>query len=244
MTLSLTLESHCDVISGSQNSETDSCIAKISASFCRLRTTVWERRWIKVTTKIKVYKAIVLTTLLYDYSRHAGTPQHFLTTRLRRVLGIKWKQKIPDTEVPERANNSLIPTLFQRNHLRWAGNLHRMHDNRIPKQLFYGELTKGRRAAGGQRKRYKDVVKSALKAVNIDWKTWVSHANMRPVWRSMIDLGCKSAEVAHTLSAQEKRAARTARTANVTVSNLNRSDILCIVSYRNHYQRYTVLFLT
>jgi hypothetical protein len=36
--------------------------------------------------------------------------------------------------------------------------------NRIPKQLFYGELTTGKRAVGGQRKRYKNV----LKAVNID----------------------------------------------------------------------------
>jgi hypothetical protein len=51
-----------------------------------------------------------------------------------------------------------------------------MPDNRIPKQLFYGELTTGKRAVGGQRKRYKDVLKSTLKAVNIDWETWELHA--------------------------------------------------------------------
>jgi hypothetical protein len=37
-----------------------------------------------------------------------------------------------------------------------------MPDNGIPKQLFFGELTTGKRAVGGQTKRYKDVLKSNL----------------------------------------------------------------------------------
>jgi hypothetical protein len=159
--------------------EIDSCIAKASAAFSRLRTTVWERRGIKVTTKIKVYKAIVLITLLYAcetrtvYSRNARRLQHFHTTCLRRVLGIKWQQKIPDREVLERASLPSIHTLLQRSQLHWVGHLHRMPDNRIPKQLFYRELTTGKRADGGQISQ------------GIDWKTWELHAKMRPVWRSV-----------------------------------------------------------
>jgi hypothetical protein len=30
-----------------------------------------------------------------------------------------------------------------------------MQDHRLPKQLLYGELSQGKRTAGGQKKRYK-----------------------------------------------------------------------------------------
>ena len=52
-------------------------------------------------TKIKVYRATVMTTLLYGsetwtvYQRHAGKLNHFHTTHLRKLLGIKWQDKIP-----------------------------------------------------------------------------------------------------------------------------------------------------
>ena len=39
--------------------------AKASVAFGRLRTNVWERNRIRLDTKLKVYKAVVLPTLLY-----------------------------------------------------------------------------------------------------------------------------------------------------------------------------------
>ena len=45
--------------------EINTRIAKASAAFGRLSKNVWERRGITTATKIKVYKAAVLTTLLY-----------------------------------------------------------------------------------------------------------------------------------------------------------------------------------
>ena len=51
---------------------------------------------------------------------------------------------------------------------RWTGHVIRMEDNRLPKQVFYSQLEQGTRSHGGQRKRYKDVLKSNLTACNID----------------------------------------------------------------------------
>ena len=45
--------------------EVNARIAKASAAFGRLRGNVWDRSRIRLDTKLKVYKAVVLPTLLY-----------------------------------------------------------------------------------------------------------------------------------------------------------------------------------
>ena len=45
--------------------EVNAGIAKASAAFGRLRGSVWDRSGIRLDTKLKVYKAVVLPTLLY-----------------------------------------------------------------------------------------------------------------------------------------------------------------------------------
>ena len=80
--------------------EINTRLAKASAAFGRLHKNVWDRRGITTETKIKVYKAVVLTTMLYGfeswtvYQRHARTMNHFHGTSLRKLLGIKWQDMI------------------------------------------------------------------------------------------------------------------------------------------------------
>ena len=56
-------------------------------------------------------------------------------------MNIKWHQRIPDTAVLSRAKTTSIHTMLVKHQVRWAGHLVRMDDSRIPKQLFYGELS-------------------------------------------------------------------------------------------------------
>ena len=69
-------------------------IAKASVAFGRLRANVWERNGIKLDTKLKVYKAVVLPTLLYAcetwtvYQRHAKRLNHFHLRTYGRSLYI------------------------------------------------------------------------------------------------------------------------------------------------------------
>ena len=57
--------------------EVTAIIAKDNVTFGRLRPSVWERNGIRLDTKLKVYQAVVLPTLLYVnetwtvYQRHA-----------------------------------------------------------------------------------------------------------------------------------------------------------------------------
>ena len=108
---------------------------------------MWDRRGISQETKLKVYMAMVLTVLLYAfaswtvYSRDARKLNHFHTTCLRIILSIKWQDMVPDTEVITRAGIASIHTLLQKAQLRWAGNVTRMPDDRLPKQLLYDKLS-------------------------------------------------------------------------------------------------------
>ena len=203
--------------------EVNSRIAKASSAFGRLKNNVWERRGISLSTKLKVYRAVIITTLLYGseswtvYSRHARQLNHFHMTCLRRLLRIKWQDKIPDTEVLSRTNLPSIHTLLQKAQLRWAGHVARMPDSRLPKQLLYGELQVGKRSKGRPRKRYKDSLKSSLKAFSISTESWESDAQDRLQWRSHITSGARRAELTRTSAAQEKRAARKARAASTSL---------------------------
>ena len=189
-------------------------LGKASAAFGRLSQQVWNRRGIRLETKLKVYRAAVMTTLLYGseswtvYSRHARKLNHFHTTCLRRIIGIKWQDRVPDTEVLEKAGLPSITTILMQTQLRWAGHVTRMPDHRLPKQLFFGELTEGKRNAGGPKKRYKDSLKSSLKAFGLNTTSWEKTAEDRNTWRQTIYKGAKQHEAQRRTTAKQRRQAR------------------------------------
>ena len=105
-------------------------IAKASAAFDRLRGSIWDRSGIG--TKLKVYRSVVLPTQLYAcetwtvYQRHAKRLNHFHTSCLRKLLKIKWQDRIPDIEVLKRARMQSVHTLLKLAQLRWTGHVTRI----------------------------------------------------------------------------------------------------------------------
>ena len=108
--------------------------------------------------------------------------------------------------------------MLQKCQLRWAGHVYRMPDHRIPKQLLYGELASGKRSVGGQRKRFNDSLKTSLKAMNVDWESWESHALDHPHWCHLVSTGSKTSEQSRLAAAREKRATRKARSASTSTA--------------------------
>ena len=51
--------------------------------------------------------------------------------------------------------------------LCWTGQLMHMGDSRLSKTIFYSELQDGARWRGGQKKRYKDIMKGNLRKCDI-----------------------------------------------------------------------------
>nr|VZI44332.1 unnamed protein product [Spirometra erinaceieuropaei] len=109
-------------------------ISKASQAFGRLQSTVWNRYGLQLSTKLKIYKAVILPTLLYGaetwtvYAEQARRLNHFHSSCLRRILRLKWQDRIPDTDVLERTGILSIYAILRQIQLRWSGHLVRMDD--------------------------------------------------------------------------------------------------------------------
>ena len=132
---------------------------------------------------------MVLPALLYSaetytlYREHIKRLEAVQQRHLRRIMKIKWSDYISNVEVLQRAGLDSIEAILATMQLRWTGHVARMSDDRIPKQLLYGELEEGKRNVGGQKLRFKDVAKRHLKAMNIDVARWEHLAADRNSWR-------------------------------------------------------------
>ncbi|BHF65966.1 hypothetical protein SprV_0200898000 [Sparganum proliferum] len=123
--------------------EVDRRISKASQAFGRLQSAVWNRHGLQLSTKLKMYKAVILPTPLYGaetwtvYTKQARRLNHFHLSCLCRILRPSWQDRIPDTDVLERTGILSIYTMLRQMQLRWSGHLVRMDDERLPKRLFY-----------------------------------------------------------------------------------------------------------
>ena len=85
---------------GSMDREVSNRLAKAGASFGRLWTRVWRERGIKLPTKLAVYRAVVMTSLLYGcetwalYRKQLKTLDQFHLRCLRKIMGISWEDRV------------------------------------------------------------------------------------------------------------------------------------------------------
>ena len=88
-------------------------------SYGRLKDRVFSERGFRTTTKILVYKAVILTTLLYgcetwvDYRRHVKVLEQFQQRILRAILGVHWQDRITNARILEQAEITSIETHCQ-----------------------------------------------------------------------------------------------------------------------------------
>ena len=211
--------------------------AKASVAFGRLRTNVWERNGIRLDTKLKVYKAVVLPTLLYAcetwtvYKRHAKKLDHFHLSCLRKILKIRGQDKIPDTEVLKKAKMQSVHTLLKLAQLRWTGHVTRMPDERLPKKFSMDNCKKESAHKVAKKKRYKDTLKASLKDFNIPTESWEQAAQDLTKWHCLINKGASKFEAKGICEAERKRKERKAR-AKGPPSDSEQSEFACSICNR------------
>ncbi|BHF57262.1 hypothetical protein SprV_0100020300 [Sparganum proliferum] len=189
-------------------------ISKAGQTFGRLQSTVWNRHGLQLSTKVKMYKAVILLTQRYVtetwtvYTKQARRLYHFHLSCLRRIQKQRWQDRIPDTDVLEGTGILIIYTMLRQMQLRWSGHLVRMDDVRLPKRLFYGDVAMGSRRQGGQIRRYKDTLNSSLKRLQINPTNWEDLALDRATWRRTVKTGAAVYEANCVAAAKVKREAR------------------------------------
>ena len=166
----------------SLNKKLDRSIGKACATFSRLSERVWDNKKMTVKTKISVYSACVISTLLYGNESWAiyDTQEKRLNTLhmkfLKHVLGNKWDARVTNNEV---AHHSGIGSLYSILRLRSLGHVYRMSDGRIPKDLLYGDLALSKRSQGHPRQCFISVCKADQRNIVIGVDYWEQLATNR-----------------------------------------------------------------
>ena len=142
-----------------------------------------------LSTKIQVYRAVVVPTLLYGaeiwvlYRKQIRLLEWFHQRCLR---SIKWQDYMSNEEVLKRASLPSIESVLLQVQLRWAGHVTRMEEVLMPKAIFFSELQEGKRDCGAPRKRYKDQLKRQLAQAGISHQSWQQEASDRDSWLSSV----------------------------------------------------------
>ena len=140
---------------------------------------------LRLSTKIQVYRAVVVPTLLYGvetwvlYRKQIRLLEQFHQLCLCSFLGIKWQDHVSNEEVLKRANLPGIESILLQVQLRWAGRISRMEDVRMPEAVFFSELQEGKHDCGAPRKHYRDQLKRQLAQAGISHQSWQQEASDR-----------------------------------------------------------------
>ena len=131
----------CD---GSLDRGIDNRFIKASQALGSLRNWVLNEHNAHLSTKLKVYNAVVLSSLLYScetltlYCRHIKKLELFHMRALRSILGIRWQDHITNMKILDQAKSASIEATIIKVQLRWVGHVSRMEECRMPRRLMYG----------------------------------------------------------------------------------------------------------
>ena len=216
--LGRTVSSDCSL-----DAEITNRVSRASSAFGALYSRLWNIGGVRVDTKLKVYHAVVIPSLLYAcetwtyYRKHIKLLDNFHLTCLRRIMHIKWQDKISNVEVLRRANTVGMEAFLMKSQLRWIGHIVRMRDDRLPKQILYSQIADSKRLPGRQLLRYKDNLQTTLKKCHIDTACWENLCADRTSWRRTIHEGVAKFEeerISHLDQKRQDRKQRNAASAN------------------------------
>jgi len=122
-------------VSGNSRADVSKRIGLSSAAMASFDALLWHRP-LSLKTKLRVYHALVLSLLLYGVETWTLTVDMscrlaaFHTKCLRRILGLRWIDRVSNTEVLRRCETSDLRNILDYRRLRWFGHVARLPDDR------------------------------------------------------------------------------------------------------------------
>ena len=165
-------------------------IALASAAFQRMRP-IWKSSNYRTETKLRLYQSNVRSVLLYAAETWRTTKQIESKLRgfegrcLRRILGLRWEQRVTNKEITRRTGISGIVDEVKRRRWKWLGHILRMNKNRHPLIALHW-TPQGRRKKGRPRGTWRRTVESERMEAGMTWNEMKWMAQDRREWRKFV----------------------------------------------------------
>ena len=123
---------------------------------------LWKSKQLSVHLKCNLYKALVLSAVLYSSETWTLTKlmerklESFHCGCLRRILRVSYLEKATNEEIMSRLRMPQLSTMIMLKRIKWYGHIQRMEPGRLARSAFDwdppDQYVHARRAPGGQRK--------------------------------------------------------------------------------------------
>ena len=170
------------------NKEIRRRIARATGAMAGFKT-IWNSRHISTVTKISIIRTCVLSVLLYaceTWTLRKKDKDLLLAFEMkcyRRILHIRWQQRITNVEVRRRiGNNRNIIQLIMKRKLNLFGHICRMGDERLVKCVVFG-MMEGQTRRGRPSREWLDDIKEWCKR---DIYTLSRMAQDRTQWTGIV----------------------------------------------------------
>ena len=175
---------------GSTSADVGVRIEKASKAFFSLKNILWRQKQVSLKTKLRVFRAVVLSSLLYGSETWAIASEDlrrlesFLMRCQRSLLGVSTWHRIPNEEIRRRCDGmQTAEEMLRMKRLQWLGHIRRRDDDRRSKQLAWSKVQDCTRPLHGTCKRWADLVAEDVTKRHV--ADWYSTSCDRSGWRAI-----------------------------------------------------------
>uniref|UniRef100_A0AAV2JEM2 Ig-like domain-containing protein n=1 Tax=Knipowitschia caucasica TaxID=637954 RepID=A0AAV2JEM2_KNICA len=165
-------------------------IGKAQTAFQQLKN-IWGSSTISITTKIRLFNTIVKPILLYGAETWRTTVvtikriQVFINSCLRKILKIRWPEKISNEELWTKTNRQPVDEAILQRRWRWIGHTLRKSASSITRQSLTWN-PQGKRKRGRPRNTWRRDLDADVKQMGKTWGQLERLAQNRDAWRKLV----------------------------------------------------------
>jgi len=181
---------------GGTDEDVTARIKEAQQAFAILRP-VWKLTAISTRTKLRIFNSNVKAVLLYGAETWKVTNsisrkiQTFINKCLRRILLLKWYDRVPNTDLWSRANQEPIAVQVRRRKWRWIGHTLRKEPSNITRQALEWN-PQGKRKRGRPKQTWRRSLDSEMQVVNLTWEAAKVQVKDRRRWKMTVQALCST----------------------------------------------------
>ena len=158
-------------------------------------SNVWKSKTLSTKIKLRIYQSNVRSTLLYaaetwrTNKRIESKLRGFEGRCLRRILKVRWEERVSNQEIWRRTNINNIVLEVKKRRWTWLGHVLRMKKGRHPLEAL-SWAPPGKRSRGRPLGTWRRTIEEEMEAAGKTWSElrWLSQD--RAAWRKLVDALC------------------------------------------------------